>query len=74
MSEDVLRVASPTEIRKRIENDVRNMVDMPVLPQVYHDIMELDKDDDSDIHEWVAVETDPLTQAQVIRRSRSPLV
>mgnify|MGYP003327568849 CR=1 FL=1 len=75
MSEDApLELPSPTEIRKRIENDVRNMVDMPVLPQVYHDIMELDKDDDSDIHDWVAaVETDPLTQAQIIRRSRSPL-
>tara|TARA_B100000674_G_C37947058_1_gene965401 strand:- start:456 stop:2465 length:2010 start_codon:yes stop_codon:yes gene_type:complete len=75
MSEDTLsELPSPTEIRKRIENDVRNMVDMPVLPQVYHDIMELDKDDDSDIHDWVAaVETDPLTQAQIIRRSRSPL-
>jgi|GEM_PF-226162 len=65
---------SPAEIRKRIENDVRNMVDMPVLPQVYHQIMALDKDEESDIHDWIAaVETDPLTQAQVIRRSRSPL-
>ena len=75
MSEDTpSELPSPAEIRKRIENDVRNMVDMPVLPQVYHDIMALDKDEDSEIHDWVAaVETDPLTQAQVIRRSRSPL-
>ena len=75
MSEDTTsELPSPTEIRKSIENDVRNMVDMPVLPQVYHDIMALDKDDDSDIHDWVAaVEMDPLTQAQIIRRSRSPL-
>lgn len=65
---------SPAEIRKRIENDVRNMVDLPVLPQVYHQIVSLDKDEESDIHDWVAaVETDPLSQAQVIRRSRSPL-
>lgn len=67
-------VPSPAEIRKRIENDVRNMVDLPVLPQVYHQIVSLDKDEESDIHDWVAaVETDPLSQAQVIRRSRSPL-
>ena len=65
---------SPEEIRKRIDNDVRNMVDLPVLPQVYHQIVALDKDPESDMQDWVsAVETDPLSAAQVIRRSRSPM-
>ncbi len=75
MSQDgPIELPSPAEIRKRIENDIRNMVDLPVLPQVYHQIVALDKDPESDIHDWVsAVETDPLSQAQVIRRSRSPI-
>lgn len=75
MSQDgPVELPSPEEIRKRIENDIRNMVDLPVLPQVYHEIVALDKDPESDIHDWVsAVETDPLSQAQVIRRSRSPI-
>ena len=65
---------SPEEIRKRIDNDVRNMVDLPVLPQVYHQIVALDRDPESDMQDWVsAVETDPLSAAQVIRRSRSPM-
>jgi two-component system, chemotaxis family, chemotaxis protein CheY len=75
MSQDgPIELPAPEEIRKRIENDIRNMVDLPVLPQVYHQIVALDKDPESDIHDWVsAVETDPLSQAQVIRRSRSPI-
>ncbi len=69
-----VELPAPEEIRKRIENDIRNMVDLPVLPQVYHQIVALDKDPNSDIHDWVAaVETDPLSQAQIIRRARSPI-
>jgi two-component system, chemotaxis family, chemotaxis protein CheY len=75
MSQDgPVELPSPEEIRKRIENDIRNMVDLPVLPQVYHAVIALDKDPESDIHGWAsAVATDPLSQAQVIRRSRSPI-
>ena len=40
---------SPEEIRKRIDNDVRNMVDLPVLPQIYHQIVAVDKDPKSDM-------------------------
>jgi hypothetical protein len=57
----------PEEFRKRIDNDARNMVDFPVLPQVYHQIVTLDKAPESDMQVWVsAVETDPLSAAQVI--------
>jgi HD-like signal output (HDOD) protein len=65
---------SAEEIGKRLENDIRHMVTLPVLPQVYHKIVELDRDKSSEINDWVeAIETDPLTQAQVIRRARSPI-
>jgi hypothetical protein len=64
-----VELPSPKQIRKRIENDIRNMVDLPVLPQVYNQIVALDKDPESEMKDWVsAVETDPLSAAQVIRR------
>ena len=69
-----VELPSPKEIRKRIENDIRNMVDLLALPQVYNQIVALDKDPESEMQDWVsAVETDPLSAAQVIRRSRSPM-
>jgi two-component system chemotaxis response regulator CheY len=64
----------PREIRNRLERDIQHMVDLPVLPQVYNRIVELDRDRDSEIAKWVqAIETDPLSQAQVIRRASSPV-
>ncbi|MCC7261306.1 MAG: HDOD domain-containing protein [Candidatus Latescibacteria bacterium] len=64
----------PEEIRRRLDNDIRNMVKLPVLPGVYHRIVSLDHDRDSDIQEWIkAINLDPLCQAQVIRRARSPI-
>ena len=68
------RVLTPEEIRQRLENDIRTMVDLPVLPEVYHRITKLDRDRESEIQDWVdAISTDPLTQAQIIRRARSPV-
>ena len=65
---------TPEEIRQRLENDIRTMVTLPVLPQVYHQIVALDRDRDSEIQDWIsAIEADPLSRAQVIRRSRSPI-
>jgi two-component system, chemotaxis family, chemotaxis protein CheY len=65
---------TPEEIRQRLENDIRTMVTLPVLPQVYHQIVALDRDRESDIQDWIeAIEADPLSRAQVIRRSRSPI-
>ena len=65
---------APEEIRRRLDNDIRNMVKLPVLPGVYHRIVALDHDHDSDIQEWIKViNLDPLCQAQVIRRARSPM-
>ena len=64
----------PEEIRRRLDNDIRNMVKLPVLPGVYHRIVALDRDRDSDIQEWTkAINLDPLCQAQVLRRARSPM-
>lgn len=64
----------PREIRNRLERDIQHMVDLPVLPQVYNRIVELDRDRDSEIGKWVqAIETDPLCRAQVIRRASSPV-
>lgn len=64
----------PREIRNRLERDIQHMVDLPVLPQVYNRIVELDRDRDSEIGKWIqAIETDPLCQAQVIRRASSPV-
>ena len=69
-----LELPSPEEIRKRIDNDIRNTVDLPVLPQVYHQLIALDKDPESEMQDWVAaVETDPLSTAQVIRHARPPM-
>lgn len=69
-----IELPSPEEIRQRLESDIRSMVSLPVLPQVYHQIVALDRDQDSDIQDWIkAIEVDPLSRAQVIRRARSPL-
>ena len=65
---------APEEIRRRLDNDIRNMVKLPVLPGIYHRIVALDRDRDSDIQEWIkAIKLDPLCQAQVIRRARTPV-
>jgi two-component system chemotaxis response regulator CheY len=65
---------TPEEIRRRLDNDIRTMVKLPVLPGVYHRIVALDRDRDSDIQEWIkAINLDPLCQAQIIRRARSPI-
>lgn len=67
-------VPRPQEIRRRLENDIQNMVKLPVLPLVYHRIVALDRDRDSDIQEWIkAINLDPLCQAQVLRRARTPV-
>ena len=75
LREDVpATLPSPEEIHQRLERDIQQMVNLPVLPQVYHRIVALDRDRESDLQGWVeAIETDPLTQAQVIRRARSPV-
>ena len=68
------RLPSPAEIRKRIERDIKTMVELPVLPQVFHQITSLDRDPDSELSDWIeAIEVDPLTRAQVIRRAHSPI-
>jgi HD-like signal output (HDOD) protein len=50
------------------------MISLPILPQVYHQIVALDRDSKSDLQDWIdAIQVDPLSSAQVIRRAHSPL-
>ena len=65
---------SPEEIRRRLDVDIRLTVTLPVMPQVFQQIVNLSRNPDSDIQEWIAViEADPLSRAQVIRRAHSPV-
>ena len=62
------------DVQGRIETDIRNMVNLPVLPEVYREIGKLDRNPDSDIGEWaVVIDKDPLSSAMVVRRARSPI-
>ena len=68
------QLPSPEEIRSRLDHDIKSMVDLPVLPQVYQQIVALDRDPKSELEAWIStIEADPLSRAQVIRRARSPL-
>ena len=65
---------APEEIRSRLEMDIRLAANLPVMPQVFHQIVSLSHDAESDIQKWIEViEADPLARAQVIRRSHSPI-
>lgn len=65
---------SPSELRQRLEMDIRLTGDLPVLPHVFSQIASLSSDPESDMAKWAeAVETDPLSRARVIHRARSPL-
>ena len=65
---------SPAEVRQRLEMDIHLTDSLPVLPQVFHRIVSLSNDPESELQEWIqAIEVDPLSRARVIRRARSPL-
>ena len=65
---------TPEEIRRRLDVDIRLTVTLPVMPQVFQQIVALSKDRDSDLQLWIdAIEADPLSRAQVIRRAHSPM-
>ena len=67
-------VSVPDDIQDRIEADIKNLVILPVLPEVYREIGRLDRNPNSDIGQWAAViDRDPLSSAMVIRRARSPI-
>ena len=64
---------SPVELQQRLEQDVKNTVDLPVLAHVFQKITLLDQEQDSAMQSWIdVIKTDPLSSAQVIRRARSP--
>ena len=48
------KLPSPTEIRDRLEQDIKNMFSLPVLPQVYHQIAALDRNPRSEIRDWIS--------------------
>jgi HD-like signal output (HDOD) protein len=65
---------SPEQIRQRLDIDIRMMVTLPVMPQVFDHIVKLSRDHDSEMQQWIdAIETDPLSRAVVIKRARSPI-
>ena len=65
---------TPEEIRRRLDVDIRLTVTLPVMPQVFQQIVTLSRDRDSDLQLWIdAIEADPLSRAQIIRRAHSPM-
>ncbi len=59
---------------QKIEIDIRNMVSLPVLPDLFRRIQTLDNDPESDIRQWgEAVAMDPSSSAMIIRRAHSPI-
>jgi len=65
---------SPEELRRRLDVDIRLTVTLPVMPEVFKQIVALSRDKDSDLQLWIdAIEADPLSRAQVIHRAHSPM-
>lgn len=70
---DVEQPTPEEALRCRILTDLEAMTSLPILPQVYQRILELDRDPDSDIQRWIqAVQLDPMTCAVVFRTANSP--
>ena len=64
---------TPEELQQRLDEDVKATGELPVLAHVFQKITLLDRDPDSNMQDWVdVIKTDPLSSAQVIKRSRSP--
>lgn len=64
---------TPEQLQQRLEQDVKDTADLPVLAHVFQKITMLDEDPDSALQDWIdVIETDPLSSAQVIKRARSP--
>lgn len=61
-------------VKQRLEQDMELMTSLPVLPQVYHKIMQLDVEKELSMSRWVeTIEADPVSSALVLRRAHSPL-
>jgi HD-like signal output (HDOD) protein len=64
---------SERELRERLARDVEAMATLPALPQVCRRILELARDPDSDLQDWIrSIQSDPLTCAVVFRHANSP--
>lgn len=62
----------PEEIRQRILNDLETMAVLPSLPQVCQRILQLAKNPDSEIREWIeTLRADPMTCAMILRHAHS---
>ena len=60
------------DTRSRIIEDIGAMTTLPSLPQVYDRILELSRDPESDLREWIkAIQVDPMTSAVIIRHANS---
>ena len=65
--------SEPQAVRRRIMEDITAMGSLPVLPQVYERILELSRDPDSDLRDWIQViQADPMTCAVIFRYANSP--
>ncbi len=64
---------SQRELRERLVRDVEAMATLPALPQVCRRILELARDPQSDLRDWVrTIQSDPLTCAVIFRHANSP--
>jgi two-component system chemotaxis response regulator CheY len=62
----------PADPHRRIMADLEAMASLPMLPQVYRNIITLSDDPQSDIKDWIrSVQVDPLTAAVIIRHANS---
>lgn len=64
---------SARELRARLARDVEAMATLPALPQVCRRILELARDPDSDLQDWIrSIQSDPLACAVIFRHANSP--
>lgn len=67
------QTTSAEAIGQRLMDDLDNLTDLPTLPQVYHRIMQLALNSNSDLKDWVeAIRLDPMSSAIVVLHARSP--
>jgi HD-like signal output (HDOD) protein/CheY-like chemotaxis protein len=67
-------VLTPKEVYRRIMEALKDAQELPVLPQVYQKIMDLNRNPNSDIQAWIeAIRPDPSSCAMILKRSRAPV-
>jgi len=63
---------TPDELRERLIEDLESMTTLPPLPLVYQRILELSRDPESDLKEWIQIiRMDPMTCAVILRHTNT---